>query len=186
MAQYNRYTILPHATYDQWRSATLGSGFNVDGLYGNQCWDYLANLWYQYGLTLYTRPGGGGAADCWTVSRNLNAVGPFKAITGRTNIKRGDVIVTNRYSGSSTGHICIADEDYNGTGQIWTIGQVPSLHGQGGVVSRDRWSLTHFLGVFRNTNWEAVPPTPGPSGIVKRRKNFPWVVAWNNWDGFKH
>lgn len=186
MAQYNRYVILPHATYNEWRTATLGSGFNVDASYGNQCWDYCANLWHQYGLTLYTKPGGGGACDCWTVSRNLNAVGPFKAITGKTNIKRGDVIVTNRYSGSSTGHICIADEDYNGTNEIWTLGQLPSKYGQNGAVSRDKWSLSHFLGVFRNSNWTSTPPTPTPSGIVREPSKFPWVIAWNHWDNFKH
>ena len=67
MAQYNGYVTEPHATYQDWRDATLGNGYNVDGMYGNQCWDFCALLWWQYGLTLYTKPGGGTAQDCWNV-----------------------------------------------------------------------------------------------------------------------
>ena len=89
MAQYNGYVEVPHSSYDEWRSATIGNGYNVDGLYGNQCWDYCALLWHQYNLTLVTRPGiGGGAADCWLISRNINARDPFISLTGIENVKR--------------------------------------------------------------------------------------------------
>ena len=87
MAQYNGYVSIPHATYDEWKAATIGNGYNADRQFGNQCWDYCAELWHQYGLTLYTRPGGGGAADCWLISKNSNAVSPFKAIYNKEDIK---------------------------------------------------------------------------------------------------
>ena len=38
MAQYNRYVYVPHDTYQEFRDATLGNGYNVDNRYGNQCW----------------------------------------------------------------------------------------------------------------------------------------------------
>lgn len=182
MAQYNGYVDIPHTSYDDFRAATLGNGYDVDGSWGNQCWDFCAELWHQYGLYLRTKPSGnGGAADCWLQSKDYNAQFPFIAVDGKENIKRGDVIVWNRSSISSTGHIAIADEDYNGTNDIWAIGQTPSLHGQSGPVSRDRLGLNAFLGIFRNLNWQSEPPTPH----TKREKSgFPFVIAkhywWNN------
>lgn len=186
MAQYNGYVSIPHSTYDEFRSATLGNGYNADynppyQSWGNQCWDYCAELWHQYGLFLRTKPSGnGGAADCWLVSKSYNAKSPFIAVEGKENIKRGDVIVWNRSNTSSTGHIAIADEDYRGN-RIWTIGQIPSKHGQNGAVSRDEWSLNSFLGVFRNQQWQVDPPSPHKK---ERKDGFPFVIAkhfwWNN------
>lgn len=184
MAQYNGYISVAHGSYDAWRGATLGNGYNVDGAYGNQCWDYCALLWWQYGLTLVTKPGGGSACECWTISRYTNARTPFISIEGKQNIKRGDVIVLDRNNFSRTGHICIADEDYNGTNEIWTIGQTPGLHGTNGNVSRDKVGLSLFLGIFRNTDWDSTPE-PGYREEEKKKKAFPWVVAWNNWKGYR-
>lgn len=178
MAQYNGYVDIPHGSYQEWRDATFGNGYNADGAWGNQCWDYCAELWHQYNLTLVTKSGGGGAADCWLVSRAKNAKYPFIAIDRKEDIKRGDVIVWNRSRVSSTGHIAFADEDYNYTNQIWSVGQVPSLHGQNGVVSRDQLSLTSFLGIFRNVEWGEDPPSPSPT---RRAKDFPFVIAKHYW-----
>lgn len=180
MAQYNGYVEIPHGSYDEWRAATIGNGYNADNMYGNQCWDYCAELWHQYNLSLYTG-GRGGAADCWLVSKARNAQNPFIAVDGVENIKRGDVIVWNRSRSSTTGHIALADEDYNGGNRIWTIGQVPYLHGQSGVVSRDSFSLSSFLGIFRNQQWQQDPPSPT---TPKKKSDYPFVIAkhywWNN------
>lgn len=192
MAQYNRYLEIPHSSYNEWRTATIGNGYNVDGAYGNQCWDYCAELWYQYGLRLITKPAGnGGAADCWLISKDANARPPFIAVYGKENIKRGDVIITDRNNGRGTGHICFADEDYNGTNMLNTLGQVPSLHTQSGVVSVDRLSIALFLGIFRNTMWTSqpeppeppVPPYNPPEGNTDwKRDRFPWAIALQHWD----
>ena len=175
MAQYNRYVSVPHLTYDVWRSATLGNGYNVDyyyrGGYGNQCWDYCALLYWQYGLTLVTKAGGGTAYDCWNVSRAINSRYPFQAITGVQNIRIGDIIIT-KSPASSTGHICFADEDYNGTLNLNCLGQNQRGGGNGYPATLDNMSLVGFLGIFRNTNWQGSPsPTP-ESGYNKDRYNF--------------
>lgn len=192
MAQYNRYLEIPHSSYNEWRTATIGNGYNVDAAYGNQCWDYCAELWYQYGLRLITKPAGnGGAADCWLISKDANARPPFIAVYGKENIKRGDVIITDRNNGRGTGHICFADEDYNGTNQLNTLGQVPSLHTQSGVVSVDRLSIALFLGIFRNTMWTSQPEPPEPpvppydpteGNTDWKRDRFPWAIALQHWD----
>ena len=181
--QFYGYVRLPHSSYDEWRSATLGYGFDADGFYGNQCWDYVAELYYQYGLTLVTKVGGGSAKDCWIISKNANAKYPFIAVEGVTNIKRGDVIITNANPYSTTGHICIADEDYNPdvNNKIWCLGQNQG-HGTKAPVTRDKVSLNYFLGIFRNTEWQNVPPTPPtpptptPSETVYNRDRFKWEL----------
>jgi len=181
MAQYNGYVSIPHGTYDQWRAATLGNGYDADRQYGNQCWDYCAELWHQYGLTLYTKAGGGGAADCWNISRAANAKTPFQAVYGKTNIKRGDIIVFGRTNISRNGHIGFADEDYNGGDYIKLLSQAPASQGLSGVVFRTDWSLGAFLGIFRNKNWQTTPtPTPTPPS-EETKKHFPWAVAWGQW-----
>lgn len=175
MAQYNGYIYVPHGSYQEWRDATLDNGYDVDYAWGDQCWDYCALLYYQYGLTLYTRSGGGGAQDCWTVSRQANSQYPFESIEGVTNIKRGDVVV---FGGGGFGHIAIADEDYNGTNNLWCLGQNQKGTGTGYPVTRDNLNLSTFLGIFRNTEWSGTPP---PKPKTKKKRDFPWVVAWKHW-----
>ena len=185
MSQFNGYVHVPHASYDQWRAATWGNGYNVDYMFGNQCWDFCALLWWQYGLTLVTRPGGGGAADCWTISRYTNAQPPFISITGKENIKRGDILVWNRSRIHSNGHIAFADENYNPNKN--SIAAYGANQGQGiyGAVNVVDQSYTAFLGIFRNTNWRESPTPPTPTA-QKQEKKFPWPVAWAHWQNFKH
>ena len=188
MAQYNRYVSVPHLTYNTWRNATLGNGYNVDysahGGWGNQCWDYCALLYWQYGLTLVTKAGGGTAYDCWNISRNINSRYPFNSITGVQNIKRGDIIITKAPT-SRTGHICFADENYRKTGnktRLWCVGQ-NQRSDSSLPVTRDEISIRYFVGIFRNKTWQSTspeptpPPTPSPSGdTVYNRSKYPWVL----------
>ena len=133
MAQYNGYRVVPHNTYDAFKNATINNGWNVDYSYGNQCFDLVSLCYWQYGNTLYTGPQQR-VKECWTVSRQRNQQPPFIAVEGKQNIKRGDIVVINGTSQYPTGHICFADEDYNGTNTLRTFGQTPSLHGINGNV----------------------------------------------------
>lgn len=190
MTTYHGYIQVPHSTYDEWKNATIGNQYDVDGYPLNQpyqCWDYAALIYFQYGRRLITKPGGyGTAADCWNISRAANSVAPFTSLTGVENIKRGDIIVINSNEYSSTGHITFADEDYNGTNTIRCLGQNQGRNDQNQIVVKlTDLSLTNFLGVFRNSNWQTPPTPPTPTETPKKRK-FPWGVAWNNWDNFEH
>lgn len=173
--QQNGYVIAPHLTYDEWRSYALTNGVNVDFAYGNQCWDICALLWYQYGLRLQT--GNGYAYGCWTLRRNQNAVGPFKLITNKKDIKRGDVLVFNKFGQYYTGHIGFADENYRGN-TIRLLGQNQGQGtGSGKASIVKNWSLTHFLGAFRNTKWTSSPTPPSPTPSTEKKKDgFPWAV----------
>lgn len=183
MAQVNGYVSVPHNSYEVWKLNTLGNGYNVDFSYGNQCWDLCSLCYYQYGDTLYTGPQAR-AKECWTVSKNRNQQPPFYAVEGKENIKKGDIIVLDGTSSHPTGHICFADEDYNGTNSLRTFGQTPSLHGINGNASVDVLDISLFLGIFRNSDWYT-PPTP-PAPTEEKKRKFPWAIAWNHWDGFKH
>lgn len=174
--QQNGYALVPEAiTYEQWRGYLLTHGVNVDWTYGNQCWDSCALLWFQYGLRLQTGPMGA-AFECWVVSRNVNARGPFIQVTGIENVKKGDCVVFNRAGSYWTGHIAFADEDYNGSGYLACLGQ---NQGQGiGVGTPSnvvRMGVGNFLGAFRNTNWKHTPE-PEPPKPSAKQKRFPWVL----------
>lgn len=184
--QYNGYLYVPHSTFAEWEAATYHNGYNVDGYAGNQCWDYCALLWWQYGLRLITKPGGNGKAiQCWTISRNQNAQPPFIAVEGVQNIKKGDVLVfyPDGTVSSTTGHICFAYENYDtreNASKIKCLGQ-----NQGSKwVNIVNVKLSAFAGIFRNTNWDSTPsPTPSPGG--QKKAKFPWPVAWQHWSNFK-
>lgn len=178
-----RHILSPvqYDSYNHWRTFALSHGVNFDYMYGNQCWDLPALLWWQYGMYLVTQPQGNGHAyQCWTVSRYTNGRPPFTSITGVENIKRGDCLVFNRSSFSSDGHICFADQDYsdryyyNGAWRLNCLGQ---NQGQGigsGIPSNIvGMNLANFLGIFRNGRWTTTPPPIPPSS---NKSDFPWVL----------
>ena len=172
MATYYGYMYIPHNSYTEWKDATIGNMYDVDGWYSGQCWDYCALCYYQYGLQLVTKAGGGVARDCWVVSRAVNSQPPFESVYNKTEIKRGDILV---FGAGYAGHICFADEDYNGTDYIRCLGQNQRGGGGGYPATLDNFSLASFLGAFRNTNWQGDTPEPEPEpekGYNKHRYNF--------------
>ena len=178
MAQYYGYVSVPHGTYDEFRNATIGNGYDVDYSWGNQCWDYVALLYHQYNLILVTKAGGGTAKDCWIVSRNANSTPPFESITGKENIKRGDVLVFDGTPSNTAGHISIADEDYNGTNTIRVAQQNGITPNAPAAIATN--NLNEFLGIFRNTNWTD-SPEPTPETKRNKKDKFPWAVGLNHW-----
>ena len=191
---------VPHGTYDEFRNAVNGHGYDVDGWYGYQCWDGVDLLYQQsdVGQYLYTAynlgQGSGTAKSCWqnVNARRLNGSGHFRAISGVVNIKRGDIIVFNTYSGwyGSAGHIGFADENYNGSDYIQLLSQnfgsgANPRTGRPFNIKRAYLGLS-FLGIFRYIPWESSPPPSPTPTTTEEKKKFPWAVAWAHWDNFKH
>lgn len=173
------YVDVPHQNYDEWKTNTIGREFDLDGSYGCQCWDYASLFWRNVGFPAgYPLTGGlHYAYQCWTESRIQNSAYNgtvyFDLIDGVAMIKKGDVIVMNGTSANPPGHITFADEDYDGSGYIWCVGQNQSgNHPLGTPVTRNRLGLQDFLGAFRYKPWHTTPPTPTPV----RRGRFPWVL----------
>lgn len=186
-SQLNGYAIVPHSTYNEYRAYCLSHGVNCDRLYGNQCVDTPKLLWWQYGKSLQT--GNGYAYGIWTLRRNKNAVGPFKLIYNKSDVKRGDIVVFNHHGSYTAGHIGFADENYKGGRTIRLLGQNQGQGtGSGKASNVINHSMTYFLGAFRNTKWSSSPtppppgpqpgPQPGPSP-TSEFKRFPWYL-YNN------
>lgn len=186
MAKYN----VAHATYDEFRAAVNGRAYNLDGLWGPQCWDGIELLYTQNDIGQHFITGNGVAKGCWlnANARAINGSGHFRQIISRTDIKRGDIIVFNTYSGwyGSTGHVAYADEDYNGSTMIRILGQNqgPGSGSQGTPFNiRNSYLGAAFLGAFRYDRWESTPPTPPtPTPQTKwQEEEFPWPIAWEHW-----
>lgn len=143
--------VVPINTYDAFRSAVIGKGYDLDNAYGYQCWDGCALLWQQLGKSLIT--GNGCASGCWNLKREVNKYDQFELITDKTKIKKGDVLV---FSAGTYGHIGFADEDYNNASYIKLLGQnqggTPGATG-GATFNVINMSLASFLGGFRYKGW---------------------------------
>lgn len=185
---------VPHASYDEFRNAVNGNGYDLDGMYGYQCWDGVDLLYQQanVGQYLYTGitfGGQGYAKECWTYAdaRQLNGSGHFSMVFNKTEIKKGDILVFNTYTGwyGTAGHIGFANEDYNGTDTISLLSQ--NFGSGSNPYTGKPFNIMNaylgaaFLGAFRYDAWQQpVPPTP----TEKRKNHFPWPIAWENWEGF--
>lgn len=176
------YTTIGHATYIEWRTNTLGHEYDVDGAYGCQCWDYVAELWYNVGFPQgypITQSGGDGQAwMVWTYSRDINkqynGTTYFDLIYNLSDVQVGDVVVLNGTTSNPAGHIAFADENYDGSGYLWCIGQNQGgtpIPGGGTAVTRNRLGMGDFLGAFRYRGWHTTPPTP-----TSDEHRFPWVL----------
>lgn len=171
------YVDIPHATYNEWRSNTIGNEYDLDGAYGCQCWDYASLFWRNVGFGVgYPQTGPNlYASECWTVSREINKGDKFDLIYSLSEIKQGDILVFEGTSSNPPGHITFADENYNGSGSIWCVGQnqggTPSPSG-GTPVTRNQLPTPQFLGAFRYKGWEVEPPTPSGRG----KPSFKWVL----------
>ena len=72
------YFSVPIDSYDSFRNATFGKGYDIDGSWGYQCWDGAALFWQQLGMWLAT--GDGYARGCWNLKREANAGDKFQLI----------------------------------------------------------------------------------------------------------
>lgn len=175
------------SSYDGFRSDVLaragqGLGYDVDGAFGYQCWDLVAELWMNIpefsGQGLYPQTGPNlTAEECWTYSRNVNAGSSFDLIYNFNEVKCGDVVVLGSSPISTTGHIAFADENYSmnpsmillGQNQVspnFTIGHIPTLTS---VLVQP-----YFIGAFRYKVWDCTPPTPS---ITIKKSSFPWFLV---------
>lgn len=190
------YPQVPHATYDEFRNRVNLNYYDLDGSFGAQCWDGACLIYVQDDINqyLYTGANFGGqglAKECWTYTqaRNLNGSGHFSLVYNKEDIKKGDIIVFNTYSGwyGNAGHIGYANEDYNGTDLISLLsenfgpGSNPTTGKAFNIMNA--YLGTAFLGAFRLDMWNS--PTPPTPTSTDSKKKFPWSVAWNNWDNFK-
>ena len=189
MAKYTGFVQIPHSTYDEWRNATLGNGYDIDGSYGCQCWDFASEFWRNIGLPIsYPLISSSSAYTMWTQYRwqnaSYNGTTYFTLITSLNDVKRGDICVYNFFSANPYGHVGFADQDYdtwhtaNPTSREFPIlsennGGTPDPAG-GAYVNVHGYDTNLFLGAFRYVEWTPTPPPPPPVTTIEKR--FPWVL----------
>ena len=187
MAIHYGYVTIPHATYDEWRNATNGEGYNFDYSYGCQCYDLAVEFWWNVGFPAgYPIIDQSSAYRMWDYRNqnvSYNGTTYFDLIYNLSDVKRGDVIVFNYFSANPYGHVGFADVDYSSwTPDPYEPYEFPILSQNNGgtsdpsggaVTNIHGYDIRLFLGAFRYKAWESTPPTP-PTGHKKH--HFPWVL----------
>lgn len=185
MAKYTGYVQVAHNSYDAWRNATNGNGYDVDGSYGCQCWDFASLFWWNVGFpTGYPHITGtpGKAYTMWDLrdqNKSYNGTDYFDIIYNLQDVKRGDIMVFNYTAYNEYGHVGFADVDYSS----WTPDPnqpyefpVLSENNQGtpdpaggAYVNVHGYDIRLFLGAFRYKGWiiPPTPPTPTSEGNFK-------------------
>lgn len=170
MATYNSYVSIPHSTYAEWVSETLGNSYDVDGqpvAQPYQCWDFASEFWYNLGFgENYPITGGNDAKGVWW-NRETNKGDKFELVYNLSEVKQGDVVC---FSYGAYGHIGFANENYDGGAYIEILSQNVSSPS----VTIENYGVLTFQGAFRYKDWNSTPPTP-PTPSRKRSK-FPWVL----------
>lgn len=157
MITYNDYVSIPHLTYSEWKSNTLGNRYDVDGIPAQQpyqCWDFASEFWYNAGFgTDYPITGGNDAKGIWW-NRNTNKGDKFNLVYSLNDLQVGDVIC---FSVDPYGHVGFVDEVYNGSGYIKILSQ--NVLDQD-YVTVDNYPVASFQGAFRYIPWNSTPPIP--------------------------
>lgn len=168
--------VVPISSFEVFKNTVNGNGYDMDGFYGDQCWDGLQLLWAQLGMFIST-DNTHRVYGCWNAGvRNLNAGTKFDLVFNLADVKAGDVMIFNHNVGwwGDDGHGGYACEDYNNTGRIQLLSQNfrNSSATQGSPFSIDSVNTKGFLGAFRYKAWQTIVP---PVSQIKKRR-FPWVL----------
>lgn len=147
---------VPTSSYQAFKAAVNGNGYDIDNHFGWQCWDGAALLWQQFGKTLHT--GNGLAIGCWDLKREANRYDLFDLVTDVNSLKPGDVVVMR------PNHIAFFD-GYEGN-NMRILGQ--NQGGRANPAGGSAFNLvlvnkSTFAGAFRLKKWNVTPPTPAPT-----------------------
>lgn len=186
MTKYVGYVDVAHSTYDEWKNNTLGNGYDIDGSYGCQCWDFASLFWRNVGFPAgYPVITSSSAYTMWanrTTNASYNGVTYFDLIYNLADVKKGDIIIYNYNSYNPYGHVGFVDQDYTS----WTPdpsqpyefpilsennGGTPDPAG-GAYVNVHGYDTRLFLGAFRYKAWHTTPPTPPTTESSK----FKWIL----------
>ena len=178
MAHYDGPVSVDASSFDAFVTATNGNSYDFDYISGCQCVDLAKLLNYQLGYpSPYWSTGGTGRAyGGWTdtSARAFNAGTQYTLIYDVTQVKRGDMIVFNHFTGNIYGHVGFAYDDYNNPNNIRVLSQNNGgspAPGGGTTVNIANYSLSYFLGAFRLNAWQNPQPL-----THFRKKKFPWVL----------
>ena len=166
-------------SFDAFISSTNGQTIG-DG----ECWDYINLVWNHLGSKYWTYPPSDPSATNhgvkWGVlnsdARNANIITHLTYISDKTQVKRGDIVVS---TDGTYGHAGFINENYN-SDPSHSYGLYTQNYAGRRSVALDHYDLHDFGGAFRYDAWtQPTPPTPTPAVTKPKRKGFKWVLYAN-------
>ena len=155
------------STFDSFISTTNGQTIGQ-----GECWDYINLIWNHLGGVYYTYPPSDPSATNhgvkWGVlnpeALSANQIAGLTYISDKTQIKRGDIVVS---TDGEFGHAGFINEDYDSDR---TYGFYTQNYNGRRSVALDYYDLHDFGGAFRYNAWH---PSPYFTRSISK---FPWVL----------
>lgn len=158
---------------EAYKNSVLGQCIDMDGYYGSQCVDLMADFQYNYTGRWLNTCGTGAAYGLWNC-KEQNAGEDYELIYDATQLQAGDWVITR---GGQYGHVGMAMGPYN-NGYVALLGENQggvSCHGGGAAANIINMSLATFMGAFRPKMY--VKPAPAPEPTPEVNKNVYTVKA---------
>lgn len=158
------------SSFDNFISTTNGQTIGE-----GECWDYINLIWNHLGGRYYTYPPSDPTSTNhgvkWGVinleARQANTITGLTFISDKTQLKRGDIVVS---TDGTFGHAGFINSDYSGEHNYDFYTQ--NYAGRRSVAL-DTYTLQDFGGAFRYNSWNVTPPT---GRAVKKRSQFKWAI----------
>jgi hypothetical protein len=99
-------------SYSQFKNKVLGKGYDIDGYYGNQCWDGYAEYCIYLGYSYAHCTKSGYVKDIWELRKSNGMLNNFDEVEV---MQAGDIAVFKEVEGvTPLSHIAIFDSDIDG------------------------------------------------------------------------
>ena len=144
-----------------------------------ECWDYINLIWNHLGSKYWTYPPSDPTATNHGVKWGVlnadalaaNQISGLTYISNKTQIKRGDIVVS---TDGTYGHAGFINEDYNSDSNH-SYGFYTQNYAGRRSVALDHYTLNDFGGAFRYNAWVS-PPTPTPVRSKTWQNRFKWAI----------
>lgn len=158
------------SSFDNFISTTNGQTIGE-----GECWNYINLIWNHLGGRYYTYPPSDPTSTNhgvkWGVinleARQANTITGLTFISDKTQLKRGDIVVS---TDGTFGHAGFINSDYSGE---HNYGFYTQNYAGRRSVALDTYSLQDFGGAFRYNAWNVTPPI---AHTVKKRRYFKWAI----------
>lgn len=106
-------------SYQDFKNTHLGNGYDIDGWYGDQCWDGFGEYCRYLGFPVINCTDSGYAKDLWTQRHSNGILNYFDEVEV---MQAGDVAIFDVTSSTPYSHVAIFDRDA-GNGYGYFLGQ---------------------------------------------------------------
>lgn len=169
--------------YNEFKNMVLGRGFDMDGAYGNQCWDGYAKYCQYLGYPACYCTTSGYVKDIANNRRSNGLLNNFIDVGLNAALQPGDVCVWGNCPDTPYSHIAIYDSD-SGQNHVRFLGQ--NQGGYNGAFDVREIPVSGIIGVFRPkcfTGNQQPKPVYGenvmngiPDDFVKEKATFTVAV----------